>query len=1593
MKKTKIYRVGAAFMAALMVFTCMPQTSLYAWAEEQEITEAGNADAELSITSIEEDEASPSSEDTDTIQGDGVMPLDGGGGDTPTTPPTPVVVKPTGITISGGDFTLTRSTNIFKDLTATVSPTDATDKTVTWQITNPADKEVASLNKTGDNSCRVVAKGNGTATITATAGGDPSVTTTCTVTVNTAVSGVELDKTEHTELLGTLGAGETAPTVQLTATVKPIDASNQNVTWSSSTIDVATVSASGLVTVKAVGETDITVKTEDGNYTAKCHLTVSKKPVSVTAIEVDGAVLKDGKYTAEISVGDDLHLRAHVAPADATNKALHYESSDLKAATVDGGGWIHGVGQELGTLDKDGKVIESATCTITITSDEKKADGVTPLVTQEVSVTVKPIPVTALELRYRNNNPLHSMTLTEGDESDPIKAEVTPKNATIKSVTWKVTREADETGDVSVNDIGNGEATITAVKEGECTVTAVSDCKKDSAGNAVEITASFKVSVKKFVKHVTGITLDQHRVTVREAETVQLTATVAPEDADNKTVNWESSDENVATVDENGLVTAVGFDGDVCEIRAISDDQGFRDTCIVTISEGAVPVNSVTLNKDRLVLMEGDEFTLIATVLPDNATNQKVRWHNSNNTIIHMDTDGYGTSRKVTALHDGECVITAYAGKQMVQCTVKVTKTDISVSPESLRYAKSDKADRERILEDLTVNYYPMVDGEVQEVAVKDDCTYTLYATDQETGEKIQLADDEWQAALVEVGDKELKVSYTDANGKIYEKTVRITITEKPPVKLSWIGAIPKEWDVPNGKAYASLPLASSVKIGTVDEDGVTAERYVNISWDRSKTASGSYSPSIVDVEQDFTMAGTIILPDDVVADGKSLTVTQEVNVREKMVGGMVARVTPSVKNGSSVARNTQLVLTSETEGANIRYTTNGTQPNRDSSLYTGPIVLNENTPVIKVIAMKQGWQNSIVDTFYYKIDTSLAPLDPDNPDQPYDPNDPEGPEPPVPDDVTPEDKEHIGGKTEGLWAVVQGGESTDEKDGVARFTYTGKAMKPAVHVYDGTKLLTEKKDYTVSYQNNTKVGGPKTTAKYPTVTITGKGNYEGKTVVPFIIMPIDLSDEAVMMDDYVAVPYTGKALKPTPKLTWNGKGMSNKRDYTFTDTTYTQPGTYKLTVTGMGNYTGTRTMSFEIYDKGVAISKMTFSKVESQKYTGKRITPEITVKNKTVTLTPGANYEVKYENNLNVGTASLVVVGKGNYKGTKRINFKILPSAKISQAGVNLVFDPVNPVYTGEAIVPKECTLTYAGTLEKDRDYTINYQNNVNAGKATILITGMGGFTGTVKKTYKISPLPIGGLQVTMGNSFPYQKGGCKPKPEVVFGNRILAEGTDYTLSYKNNNRVGNNASVTIKGKGNFTGSVVKYFAVTEQDIGNLQVSAADVTYKEKKNMYKTKVRVIDTNGKALEGDGIDYNNGVTYTYASGAKRGQQVLASDIVPVGTKIQVEVRVTNPKNYYGTAYGTYRIVQADIAKANVKVAVQEYTGRRVKPGKNQIEITMNGTTVPSGSYEITGYSNNVNQGTAKLTIRGLGNYGGTKTVTFKIKKRGILGLRF
>ena len=344
-------------------------------------------------------------------------------------------------------------------LSASVSPEAASDRAVAW---SSSDRSVATVDKAGT----VHGLRPGTATVTATAEGKSG---TCAVTVKAKavnVTDVSLDRTELT-----LTEGETET---LTATVKPDNADNKKVTWSSDKTEIATVDGAGKVTAVKPGEAVVTVTTEDGGKTATCRVTVKAKAVNVTEVTLD-------KTELTLTEGETETLTATVKPDNADNRKVTWSSDKTEIATVDGAGKV--------TAVKPGEAV------VTVTTED---GGKTA--TCKVTVKAKAVPVTGVEV-----NPW-AVTLSVRGTSK-LSYTIRPADATNQNVKW----ESDNPSVATVDSDGN----VRAVSAGVAKVSAVTEDGGFRSGCTVtvkEFSSGFEVGGL-FYKTAEGYSMDFVEVT------------------------------------------------------------------------------------------------------------------------------------------------------------------------------------------------------------------------------------------------------------------------------------------------------------------------------------------------------------------------------------------------------------------------------------------------------------------------------------------------------------------------------------------------------------------------------------------------------------------------------------------------------------------------------------------------------------------------------------------------------------------------------------------------------------------------------------------------------------------------------------------------------------------------------------------------------------------------------------------------------------------------------------------------------------------------------------------------------------------------
>lgn len=256
-----------------------------------------------------------------------------------------------------------------------------------------------------------------------------------------------------------------------------------------------------------------------------------------------------------------------------------------------------------------------------------------------------------------------SVTLVEGD-TEELMATVMPENATDKGIEWKSSDESVAT----VSQTG----LVTALKEGSSAITVIT--------NDGGFKATCDVTVNKKVIAVTSVVLGNTELTLVEGEEEKLAVAVTPENATDKSVVWESGNESVATVSQEGLVTAVGEGKATITVK--TNDGGFSASCEVTVKKKVIAVTGVKLSAASMTLREGDKGTLTATVEPANATNKNVEWWTSDLDVVSVTSTSGGSNGYVEARGAGKATVTVKTedGEFSASCEITVEKKEVPVT-------------------------------------------------------------------------------------------------------------------------------------------------------------------------------------------------------------------------------------------------------------------------------------------------------------------------------------------------------------------------------------------------------------------------------------------------------------------------------------------------------------------------------------------------------------------------------------------------------------------------------------------------------------------------------------------------------------------------------------------------------------------------------------------------------------------------------------------------------------------------------------------------------------------------------------------------
>lgn len=419
-----------------------------------------------------------------------------------------------------------------------------------------------------------------------------------------------------------------------------------------------------------------------------------------------------------------------------------------------------------------------------------------------------------------------------------------------------------------------------------------------------------------------------------------------------------------------------------------------------------------------------------------------------------------------------------------------------------------------------------------------------------------------------------------------------------------------------------------------------------------------------------------------------------------------------------------------------------------------------------------------------------------------------------------------------------------------------------------------------------------------------------------FTVEPREIEAKDVAFDKELT--YTGNELTQTVTVTVNGKTLTVGTDYTVSDLTGTEPGSYPVTVAGTGNYTGEVTKSFTISKAQISSAAITYD-AGPYGYTGKEWKPEVAVSFNDAALTADTDYTVSYENNINAGTAKIIITGIGDhFTGSTEKTFTI-NSAEIS----GCTFAPIADVtYNTKAHTP-EVTVAISGrTLEADKDYTVSYASNVNAGTATVTVTGKGNFTGSANTTFTIAKADLN-LSVYTISSLCTE---TEVKTSTLPSNFFLADETEtgfsIALTAAGGDAIFTQEPAVVDGENMIT---YQLNGGTGEATFNVTVTPVSVNYKAgtydlKIQAYdKTNVsnRIVFESGSAVyTGSGIKYekatiaghSSGMRYTYAPDVATGATLDAAGL-PLTVGTYTVTATYSDASSYGYKTATFTITKA------------------------------------------------------------------------------------
>ena len=547
----------------------------------------------------------------------------------------------------------------------------------------------------------------------------------------------------------------------------------------------------------------------------------------------------------------------------------------------------------------------------------------------------------------------------------------------------------------------------------------------------------------------------------------------------------------------------------------------------------------------------------------------------------------------------------------------------------------------------------------------------------------------------------------------------------------------------------------------------------------------------------------------------------------------------------------------------------------------------------------------------------------------------------------------------------------------IADQTWTGSAVTPTLVVTDREYTLIEGTDYTVAYENNTEMGVNTATAIITAKTEGNDDYYIGEASANFSIRKTiaGLTAYAVSSEEHPII-YNGNPQEPEVVVRDVRETLVKDVDYTVTYQNNVNAGQAQFTVTGIGTYQGELTAYFLINTRD--LSSEMIAPVTGITYSGSAQYPALTITYNGKTLVEGkddgsnqttCDYYTTYENNTETGEARVKIEGVNNFSGTFYYTFNI--DAK--ELSADMIAAIADQTYDGNAKEPAP-VVTYNGmTLNAGTDYTVTYEDNLNAGTATLTIASTASnnnYTGTASKTFTIlkaeatvsNPTVKSGLVYT-GEAQPLLNAGLVEGGEMQYS----LDGVDYTSTVSTGLNAGT-YTVYYKTVGdenhNDVAAQTLTVSIAKATLTTMTLAQNNFTY----NKEEQTAQVATVSAGTIAVTAADYD----------------VTGNAQTNVGTYTATVTAKAASTNFTGSVTAQYSIVPAD---ANIFTMTLDpesfvFNGEAQQPA---VTVQDGSAVLTEGTdYDLT-FESNVNAGTAKVTATGKGNYVNTQEATFTIQK--------